>query len=383
MQYNDFDKLWIDTTIEKIQEKMAWVAEDLCGTMPAVCRNGFYDDRKTMQTDSTELGISWWTNGFFGGLLWQLYYETKLERYAQIASVLEDQMDACFEDYYGLHHDVGFMWQPTSVASYKLTGNQLSKKRALHAACILAGRFNPVGFIRAWNDNPAQDTKGWAIIDSLMNLSLLYWASQETLDPRYKNIAKIHTETVSKNFIRPDNTFCHIVEFNPQTGERVKSHGGQGFGHGSSWTRGQAWAIYGLTIGFLHTGEKTYLETALQVADYFIANIPESGIIPIDFRQPKEPALMDDTAAAIAASSLLELSKLVEAQQGARYQTAALLMLKAITNYHCDWSRERQAILTSCSSSYHAKEHHLGFMYADYFYVEALYKLKGDPYFLW
>lgn len=121
-------------------------------------------------------GLNWWTNGFWGGIMWLLYQNTGEERYARIARISERRLEKCFEDYYGLHHDVGFMFMPTAVADYRLTENEDSRRIGLHAANLLAGRFNSVGrFIRAWNDLE-EDTRGWAIIDCMFNISQLYWA---------------------------------------------------------------------------------------------------------------------------------------------------------------------------------------------------------------
>ena len=158
---------------------------------------------------------------------------------------------------------MGFMFLPTAVADYKLTGNARSRKTALHAANLLAGRFNPAGgFIRAWNQSEDKDTRGWAIIDSMLNISLLYWASEETKDPRFRKIAMMHADTTKAHFVRPDGSVKHIVEFDPETGEAVRSYGGQGYKEGSSWTRGQGWAVYGFVISYLHTGKQEYLDTA-------------------------------------------------------------------------------------------------------------------------
>ena len=286
---------WTDAVIAKIRQKMEWVSEKNREKIPyRTDGNGDYDDRSDASGQwRMDDGLNWWTNGFWGGIMWLLYQDTGEQRYADIARVSERKLEQCFADFYGLHHDVGFMFVPTAVADYKLTGNPDSRRIALHAATLLAGRFNPVGkFIRAWNDLE-EDTRGWAIIDCMFNLSLLYWASEESKDPRFRQIAMLHADTVRKNFVRPDGSVCHIVEFDPETGEMVKSHGGQGCGEGSAWTRGQGWALYGFMISYIHTGKQEYLDTAKRVADYCLANIPESGIIPVDFRQPTEPAYED------------------------------------------------------------------------------------------
>ena len=238
---------WADTLIEKIREKMAWVSEKNKDKIPyQTDAEGNYDDRSNPSVNwNQDDGLSWWTNGFWGGIQWLLYQDTGEERYAEIARLSEEKLEKCFQSFYGLHHDVGFMYMPTAVADWRLTGRADSRRTGLHAANLLAGRFNPAGrFIRAWNDT-WDDTKGWAIIDCMMNLSLLYWASEETGDPRFRQIAMLHADTARENFIRPDGSVCHIVEFDPETGKMVRSLGGQGYGEGSSWTRGQGWAVYG------------------------------------------------------------------------------------------------------------------------------------------
>ncbi len=385
MNLKDKDRVWLEETLEKFMAKMERVSEKSKDKIPATTINGEHDDRSDGSVSWTaDNGLNWWTNGFWGGILWQMYYQTGKERYAEIAAISEKKLDQCFTDYYGLHHDVGFMWLPTAVADYKLTGNEESRKRALHAAGLLAGRFNPAGkFIRAWNDGADKDTRGWAIIDCLFNIPLLYWATEETNDPRYRQIAMLHADTAMDVFIRPDGSSGHIVEFDPESGEVVKTYGGQGYGDGSSWTRGQSWALYGFVISYKHTRKKEYLDTAKKVANYFIANIPEDGLIPVDFRQPEEPYWMDDTAAAIAAGGLIELSKEVEEWDRKIYFNAAVRMLKALTDKHSDFTSANDGVLTHCSGAYHAAEHHLNLVYADYFLLEALLKLKGNDYFMW
>lgn len=293
-------------------------------------------------------------------------------------------MDRCFSDFYGLHHDVGFMYVPTAVADYRLTGNEASRKRAMHAANLLAGRFNPAGrFIRAWNDLENEDTRGWAIIDCMFNLSLLYWASEESGDPRFRHIAMMHADTVMQYFVRPDGSVNHIVEFDPETGEMVRSLGGQGYGEGSSWTRGQGWALYGFMISYIHTGKQEYLDTAKKVAHYCMACIPESGLIPVDFRQPEQPAYEDSCGACVIAGGLLELAGRLPAPEQAVYRNAALRILRAIDGQRADWSDGCDAIVQNCSAAYHADRHHFTMTYADYFFIEAVYKLRNIGRLLW
>ena len=195
----------------------------------------------------------------------------------------------------------------------------------MHAANLLAGRFNPVGkFIRAWNQVPGSDTRGWAIIDCMFNICLLYWASEESADPRFRQIAMMHADTVMENFIRPDGSVCHIVEFDP-----------------------------------------------------------ENGIIPVDFRQPTQPAWEDSCGACIIAGGLLEVAKHVPELEKEMYIRAAVKILKAIAETRADFTKDCDAIVQNCTGAYHDSRHHFTMVYADYYFIEALYKLTGTGILLW
>lgn len=377
---------WVGEALEKVREKMQWVSEKNRDKIPYTTgADGSYDDRSDESRSwGMDNGLNWWTNGFWGGIMWLLYQDTGEERYQEIARISERKLEKCFDQYYGLHHDVGFMYLPTAVADYRLTGNEEGRRIGMHAANLLAGRFNPVGkFIRAWNQNEDNDTRGWAIIDCLLNLSLLYWASEESGDPRFRQIAMMHADTVLANFVRPDGSVCHIVEFDPESGRMVKSYGGQGYGDGSSWTRGQGWAVYGFANSYTHTGKKEYLEAARKVADYCIANLPESGIIPVDFRQPQEPAWEDSCAACVIACGLLEVARHVSDSEKEKYENAAVKILRAIAENRADWTENCDAIVQNCTGAYHSPEHHFTMVYADYYFIEGLYKLAGIGRLLW
>lgn len=377
---------WVGEALEKVREKMQWVSEKNRDKIPYTTgADGSYDNHSDESRSwGMDDGLNWWTNGFWGGIMWLLYQDTGEERYQEIARISERKLEKCFDQYYGLHHDVGFMYLPTAVADYRLTGNEEGRRIGMHAANLLAGRFNPVGkFIRAWNQNEDNDTRGWAIIDCLLNLSLLYWASEESGDPRFRQIAMMHADTVLANFVRPDGSVCHIVEFDPESGRMVKSYGGQGYGEGSSWTRGQGWAVYGFANSYTHTGKKEYLEAARKVADYCIANLPESGILPVDFKQPPEPAWEDSCAACVIACGLLEVARHVSDSEKEKYENAAVKILRAIAENRADWTENCDAIVQNCTGAYHSPDHHFTMVYADYYFIEGLYKLAGIGRLLW
>lgn len=384
IQINENELQHAQELAARYEHKLRAIRERSKDKIPNRAIDGVHNNKADGGSYSADDGICWWTNGFWAGMLWQAYKATGDTQYAEIARYTEQRLDECFTtDYLGLHHDVGFMWLPSAVADYRLTGDQNARRRGLHAAQLLAGRFNPVGYIRAWNDSPTgdPDTRGWAIIDCLFNIPLLYWASEELGDPRFKTIAMTHADTVAANFIRQDGSVRHIVEFDPETGAFVRDHGGQGYAQGSSWTRGQSWGLYGFVMSYRHTGAVRYLAMAEKIAEYFLSQIPADGRIPVDFCQPEDPHWYDDIAAAVAACGLIELAELVPAQSE-RYLSAALRMLHALEDT-ADWDADHDGFLQFCSADYHGQEHNVNFTYGDYFYYEALLKLTGQGLFLW
>ncbi|MBO7662785.1 MAG: glycoside hydrolase family 88 protein, partial [Clostridia bacterium] len=264
-------------------------------------------------------------------------------------------------------------------AHYKLTGDPQARTDTMHAASLLMGRLNPAGFIRAWNQ-PSQ--AGFAIIDCLMNLSLLFWASRETGDPRFRNAAVIHADTALREFLRPDGSVSHIIEFDPADGKRVREHAGQGCALGSSWSRGQAWGLYGFTLAFLNTGEERYLKAAQRIAAYFVSHIRPDGLTDSDFCQPPEEERIDNMAGAIAACGLLELAR-TDGEK--RWKESAEKLINGLLDHCADWTQERCGILTHCTASYHddGAGRHTNITYGDYFLTEALAKLNGADPMLW
>ena len=379
MQLNEQQTKWAQETLERVSHKLEKVSERSKDKIPYTTVNGIHDDWSGGDK------IGWWTNGFWGGMMWQMYALTGKEFYKEIAENNEKKLDADLMDYDKLDHDNGFKWLPTAVANYRMTGNKASRNRGPLAASNLAGRYNSAGrFIRAWNNwDLENDRTGWAIIDCMMNLPLLYWASEELKDPRFTQIATSHADTARDCFVRGDGSVNHIVSFDPINGGMIESFGGQGYGVGSSWTRGQSWGLYGFTLSYLHTKDASYLETAQRIANYFMANIPQSGLIPVDFRQPVDVTWEDSTAAAIAACGLIELAKLTEGRQSGLYLNAALKMLTALTEKSFNWNEDEDNLLTKCTAAYHDKKHEFSIIYGDYYFLEALMKLVGRELFIW
>ena len=371
------NKAWAQGVAKKIKEKEIEVIKRSVNKVPYIAKNGVFDDL-------SETRLGWWTNGFWGGMMWQLYQATKEPIYKEVAENLEKKMDSVLLDSSVMDHDSGFRWLPTAVANYRLFGSKESRNRGMIAASNLAGRYNAKGeYIVAWNSRPDHQVDGWAIIDCMMNLPLLYWAYEESKNPSFLHIAMNHADTAAKVFIRPDGSSRHIVEFDPVTGDCNGSYGGQGMSYGSSWTRGQGWALYGFTLSYMHTKKERYLETAERVADYFISCIPESGLIPVDFYQDPSCDWRDDTAGAIAACGLIELSKITKNWKKQKYMDAAIRLLKAIDEKGCNYDPNVDELLEKCTAAYNETDHNFPMIYADYYFIEAIWKLTGDELFIW
>ncbi len=366
------EQKWVEVTLKKITDKMVPVTESNRDRIPYTTVEGRFDDK-------SESEITWWTNGFWGGEMWQLYKLTGNEMFRKEAIGVEEKLDENLMISEGLDHDNGFKWLPTSVIRYKLEKNKDSLNRGMLAAGNMAGRFNMAGnFIRAWNNWDNVDRRGYAIIDCMMNLPLLYWASEETTDPRFKMIAVAHADTAMKTFVRQDGSVNHIVVFDPFTGEMKESLGGQGYGVGSSWTRGQSWGIYGFALSYRYTGDRKYLETSGKIADYVLSAMPGSYLVPIDYRQPADVDLEDSTAAAITASGLIELAGLLGEEEGAdKYLDAGLKLLKTLEEKRISWGLETDNLLNNCAVDYHGDGHNMSIIYGDYYFIEAVMKLAG------
>ena len=369
---------WVNETWAKVEEKLSVTAVRSRDKIPFWSVDGMHDDTK-------EDGINCWTNGFWPGLMWLMYSVTGKEDYRKTAENIEALLDRAFMNYNGLGHDVGFIWRLASGADYQLTGSEKAKNRQSIAANHLIARFNPTGeFLRAWNiERDGEKTTGWTIIDTMMNLPILYWASKEYDDPRFKDVAMKHADNTMLNHVRPDGSVRHIVKHDPVTGEIVGEAAGQGYEIGSAWSRGQAWIIYGYVLSYIHTGKEEYLDTAKKAAHYFIACVCEDWLPRQDFRAPEE-GIFDASAGLIASCGMIEIAKLVPEHEKRLYIRAALNLLMTIEKEWADWSGDTDFIIKMSTGSYKGKKSHNTYLiYADYYFVEALYKLKGCEPLFW
>lgn len=333
-----------------------------------------------------------WTPGFFPGSLWFLYDHSKNKDLKAEAVKWTEKLKP-LEHFTG-HHDLGFMMYCSYGNAYRFTGDESYKEILINAAKALSTRFNPVtGTIKSWNT-----FKSWhgdktydfpVIIDNMMNLEMLFFASKISGDTTFRHVAITHALSTMKNHFRPDHSSYHVVCYDSKTGEVIARETAQGYADNSTWSRGQAWAIYGFTMCYRETGDPRFLKMATGLADYFIKNLPADQIPVWDFNANEkgyEPGrnsyannvktlYRDASAAAITASALLELGTFTQDRASRDYRKTAVKMLQSLSSetYRARPGTNAGFIIKHCVGSIpHQTEIDVPLVYADYYYIEAL-----------
>jgi len=370
-----YEKEWLEETIKKLKNKMDVVSRRTQLKLPFTSEDGIHDDYS--------FKITQWTNGFWGGMLWLMYMLTEDEHYKNLAIENEKKLDGAFLNFERLSHDVGFLWMPTAGLHHKLEKNDDSYRRLFYAANLLAGRFHNNGqFFRAWNGEPGY----CSIIDCMMNISLLYYMSEQTEDPRFRLLAMAHADTTMKQHIREDGSVAHIVTHDAETGEMLNQRAGQGYADDSAWSRGQAWAVYGFAISYMYTGEKRYLDTAKKAANYFLASCCDDFLPRCDFKAPAEPLVYDASAGAIAACGMLDIAAHCGDFDADKYRNGALKLLQTLEAHFCDWSLDTDFILKNSSRRYGVMTpngRNVPIIFGDYYFIEALLHLYKSEFRFW
>jgi rhamnogalacturonyl hydrolase YesR len=328
------------------------------------------------------VGTKDWTAGFFPGALWYLFEATGDQAWKKAAiRYTGETAPAKFDK---TQHDLGFMLGGGYGNGFRLTGDPAYRDALLAGATTLITRFNPkVGAIQSWDVRPGGAWAFPVIVDNMMNLELLMWAAKAANEPRYREIAIAHADTTLHNHFRPDNSSFHLVDYDPQTGAVRARVTVQGFADGSSWARGQAWGLYGYTMMYRETKKPEYLAQARRIADFFMNHprLPADAIPYWDFDDTAIPnAPRDASSAAITSSALLELATWTDAASAARYRAFAERQLRSLSSsdYLAAPGTNGGFLLKHATGHKPAgKEIDVPLNYADYYFLEALLRLRA------
>lgn len=364
---NNIDSL-IDKDLERAGEQLSLMSErfDTAAVTPRSWDNGVY---KLLPKD--------WTCGFFPGVYW-LYYQLTGDKTIEKEAL---KFTARLSDIPAIKttHDLGFMVFCSYGKQYEVEKDSVSAAAIVEASNSLISRFDPsIGLIRSWNFGK------WnypVIIDNMMNLEMLFWASEYTGNPQYRDIAIKHADKTMENHFREDNSSYHVVSYNNDgTVESKGTH--QGYSDSSSWSRGQAWALYGYTLCYRFTKDNRYLEQSENIATLIIDNktTPEDHIPYWDYDAPNIPdEPRDASAAAVTASALLELQLYVDKNLAKIYKDYAASIIRSLSSseYLADKGDNGFFILKhSTGAASLGSEIDVPLVYADYYFLEALKRYR-------
>lgn len=309
-----------------------------------------------------------WTGGFWIGLLWIAYQERGDQRLREAAeALLQKFMQRAHE---GHNHDLGFMFCPSAVAGWSITGDERYRETALQAAESLAAQFHTKGrYIPGWGFFGEREWRGDTLIDTLMNLPLLLWASQQTGNQHYREVALAHADTTLRYHLRPDGSVYHVYHFDPETGQPLAGDTYQGLSAESCWARGQAWAIAGWSILARQTGEQRFVQAARRTARYYLDALPPSLVPFWDFSVTGAKEPRDSSAAAIAAYGLLHLAALGDE---AGYEDAARDILRILCENYLAGPEWPGILLHATADLPHGLGIDESTVYGDYFFVRTL-----------
>ena len=363
---------WIDQNLAHATEQYKTLIKNVPrGVMPESFGN---NGLKTCNSES-------WVAGFYPGTLLFLYETSKDTALYNEATRRIKLMSK--EQYNTGTHDLGFMMYCSYGNLNRIQPERKYQQILLNSAKSLASRFNPnVGCIRSWG-NSKDTTEFRVIIDNMMNLELLFWATRVSHDSSFYKIAVTHAQTTLKNHFRPDHSSYHVVVYNPRNGEVIKKQTAQGFSDASAWSRGQSWGLYGYTLMYRETKDKKYLEQAQNIAQFILDNphLPADKIPYWDYDAPDIPhAKRDASAGAIAASALIELSKYSNKTLSKKYLQAVEIMLQTLSSsqYLAKTGTNGGFLLMhSVANMNGPADVDAPLPYADYYYVEALERYKN------
>jgi len=357
---------WIDGALERAVLHVERTAADLVARE----RPGFPHITRNHQWQETPEGV--WTGGFWAGLLWLAYEHNGKQATLEHARRYTERLLPRAQDLH--NHDLGFMFFPSAIKGWQLTGNQGYYDGALAAAQHLGRQFNEKGgFIPGWGFFGGADWSGSVLVDTLMNLPLLVWAVQRGADEKLMDVVRRHVATALEHQLRPDGSVFHMFRFDPATGKPAGGDTYQGLGPDSSWARGQAWAMTGLAILAKMTGEVRYRQASERVAAYFLSRLPPDGIPPWDFAANGLHEPRDSSASAIASYGF---QKLYEVTRDPRHLHTAAVLLEALSAICANRTDAGGLLLHATADLPHGLGIDESVIYGDYYYLKSLLSLR-------
>jgi len=339
---------------------------------------GRYPVRTDSAGDWETSGPAYWTSGFFPATLWLAHAATgdaglRSQAEARLAGLMSQKRDRS-------GNDQGFKLLGSFGRGYELTGRERYRRVAVRGAASLASRFGPaVGATRSWGDR--RSPRFTVIVDNLMNLELLLWAARRGGDPAWHGMALSHALRTMREHVRRDGSTFHVVDFDRDTGKVKRKRTRQGHARRSTWSRGQAWAVYGFTLAYRETGDRRLLGAARRTADWFLGHLPPDLVPYWDFDAPGIPQTpRDSSAAAIAASALLELAALdPDAARAARYRDRAAAIVASLSSSYVDRGGSTQAVLLHGTQDLPRGSFDTALSFGDHYFVEALTRYLSPP----
>lgn len=368
---NEMLHMALQDAVEKTKANIARFGDQF----PHVSKDDVY-----LLNDNTD-----WTDGFWSGMLWLGYEQTGDEAFRDAAARTVESFRKRMQDNVVLdHHDIGFLYSLSAKAQWMIEKDEAARALTLEAADCLMKRWRPKSrLIQAWGREGDEVSGGRIIIDCLMNLPLLFWATKQTGDNRYVDAAMEHLEKSRRFLVRGDDSSYHTFYFDQETGEAIRGGTAQGYADSSTWTRGQAWGVYGFALAYVNTGNAVYQETAIRMALHFLERLPEDGVVYWDFNAPiNEDTKRDSSASAITVCGIHELLKgLAEDHPDRSWLQEGLnrSMEGLIKHYATIGKPGAEGLLERGSYSVRADNSPDDYMiWGDYYYMEALMRLtKG------
>ena len=319
-----------------------------------------------------------WTEGFWPGILWYAYEYSQDESILEAAKGYTEVLEFLSQQP-AYDHDLGFIMFCSYGNGYRLTGDERYKDIIIATAERLAELYNPaVGTMLSWPREVPTFGGHNTIMDNMINLETLFWAAENGGRPELRDIAIAHADTTMKYHFREDGSCYHVAVYDAETGEFMRGCTHQGYADDTMWARGQSWAIYGYTMCYRFTKDPRYLDFACKVTDVYLKGLPEDMVPYWDFNDPMIPnASKDASAAAVVASALIELSGYVEGDKGQQYLDDAKAMLESLHSNYRSGDINPSFLLHSTGHRPAGSEIDYSIIYADYYYIEALLRLKN------